>query len=174
MLNALKKLPEDAAFETMPSPVGQLWLIASKQGLHALLWESDLAKHPELNALFKRLKKQSQHPVLQETKSQLKEYFAGKRKKFSVPLSATGTEFQQQAWQALRQIPYGKTISYQEQAIKIGDIKKTRAVGTANSRNPISIIVPCHRVIAKSGALRGFAGGLESKKLLLDLEKKHL
>lgn len=103
---------------------------------------------------------------------QLDEYFAGKRKKFELKLNPIGTEFQKKAWKALESIPFGKTFSYQEQAIKVGNKNYTRAVGGANNKNPIPIIIPCHRVIGKNGDLTGYAGGIEFKKYLLSLEKK--
>ena len=102
---------------------------------------------------------------------QLDDYFAGDRQDFDVPLDPVGTEFQRSAWEALRTIGYGSTISYGEQAARMGDRRKARAVGAANGRNPISIIVPCHRVVGANGALTGFAGGVETKAWLLDHER---
>lgn len=107
------------------------------------------------------------------TKKQLKEYFQGKRTTFDVPLHVEGTPFQQQAWKQLLTIPYGQTISYLEQAQGLGDRKKARAVGSANARNPLPILVPCHRVIATNGKLTGFAGGLDHKKYLIEHELRH-
>jgi methylated-DNA-[protein]-cysteine S-methyltransferase len=108
--------------------------------------------------------------IIQKTQIQLQEYFAGKRTTFEIPLAFTGTEFQQQSWQALLTIPYGETRSYADQAKLIGNPKAVRAVGRANGLNAISIVVPCHRVIGKSGKLTGYAGGLKIKKFLLRLE----
>ena len=159
-------LPEDAVYDVIDSPVGSLWLIASDKGLHSISWDCDFFGQEGVFSC----KKSSRHPVILQTKKELKEYFAGERKDFDVPLAAEGTTFQKKAWKQLQKIPYGKTVSYQKQAIKLGDAKKCRAVGTANSQNPISIIVPCHRVIAKSGGLSGFGGGVERKRFLLDLE----
>lgn len=102
---------------------------------------------------------------------QLREYFAGDRTDFDVPLAASGTPFQQRVWDALREIPYGETASYRELAERIGQPTAARAVGLANGKNPISIIVPCHRVIGAAGALTGYGGGLERKRQLLDLER---
>jgi methylated-DNA-[protein]-cysteine S-methyltransferase len=102
-----------------------------------------------------------------DTVRQLREYFAGTRTEFDLPLDPIGTDFQRGAWTVLRSIPYGRTMSYGEQARAMGDANKARAVGAANGRNPISVIVPCHRVVATSGALTGFAGGLSSKEWLL-------
>jgi methylated-DNA-[protein]-cysteine S-methyltransferase len=117
--------------------------------------------------------KKGSNSVIESTTQQLDEYFAGTRHEFDVPLDAVGTEFQQSVWQVLRSIPYGETMSYGEQATVLGDPNKARAVGTANGRNPISIVVPCHRVIGANGSLTGFAGGMKAKKFLLDLEKKN-
>jgi methylated-DNA-[protein]-cysteine S-methyltransferase len=102
---------------------------------------------------------------------QLHEYFSGSRREFEVPLDPHGTEFQKEAWLQLRAIPYGTTITYGEQATRMGDRNKSRAVGAANGRNPISIIVPCHRVVGSTGALTGFAGGVGTKSWLLQHER---
>lgn len=106
-----------------------------------------------------------------EARQQLVEYFAGERRTFTVPLNPRGTEFQKRAWQALRDIPYGETRTYKEQAVLLGNPRASRAVGTANGRNPIPIIIPCHRVIGSNGSLTGFAHGLDVKQALLDLEQ---
>ena len=108
--------------------------------------------------------------LLDDVVAQLDEYFAGDRTEFDVPLDPVGTDFQLKAWLALRAIPYGQTRTYGEQARVIGSPNAVRAVGSANGRNPISIIVPCHRVIGSDGSLTGFGGGLEAKRYLLDLE----
>ena len=108
--------------------------------------------------------------IIEKTKKQLLEYFAKERTKFDLPIYLEGTDFQKQTWQALLTIPYGETRSYSDQAILIGNPKAVRAVGRTNGLNPIGIVVPCHRVIGKSGKLTGYAGGLDVKKFLLDLE----
>ena len=110
-------------------------------------------------------------PLIRKAAAQIGEYFAGKRKKFSLPLAVSGTDFQTDVWQALYSIPWGETRSYKDIAAQIGRPKAVRAVGMANNRNPISIIIPCHRVIGSSGDLVGYGGGLPLKKRLLDLEK---
>lgn len=110
-------------------------------------------------------------PILQETEKQLAEYFAGIRKAFDLPLAPEGTDFQKSVWQALQQIPYGETRSYKEIATAVGNPKASRAVGLANNRNPISIVIPCHRVIGANGKLVGYGGGLGIKEALLQLEK---
>ena len=104
--------------------------------------------------------------------TQLGEYFEGHRQDFDLPLDPTGTEFQLSAWTALRSIPFGTTVSYGEQAEQMGDKRKARAVGAANGRNPISIIVPCHRVVGSNGSLTGFAGGIDTKDWLLIHERR--
>lgn len=173
MLTLMNTLPEDAVYTYIDSPVGNLWLIASGRGLHGILWNKDLAE-PECKAIFAKLTKAESHPILKKTVKQLREYFSRKRIDFDLPLVLDGTVFQKKAWRQLTKIPYGKTISYKEQAKGLGDLKKARAVGSANSRNPISIVVPCHRVIASNGALNGFGGGPGTKKFLIELEQKSL
>ncbi len=112
-----------------------------------------------------------EHPVLATASTQLTEYFAGSRTTFELPLDPVGTAFQRQAWAVLERIPYGRTISYGEQAEMLGDRKKARAVGAANGANPIPILVPCHRVVSSTGQLTGFAGGLRTKAWLLEHER---
>ena len=109
--------------------------------------------------------------VIKETYRQLSEYFAGKRDSFDIPIKTQGTDFQEKVWNALKQIPYGETRSYKEIAIAIGKPKAMRAVGMANNRNPIMIVIPCHRVIGANGQLIGYGGGLDVKEKLLTLEK---
>ena len=111
--------------------------------------------------------------LIRETKRQLDEYFAGKRKDFDVPTRLNGTEFQKRVWLALRDIPYGKTASYKDIAAAVGCPKGYRAVGMANNRNPISIIYPCHRVVGSDGSLTGYGGGLDVKSKLLELERRN-
>lgn len=109
--------------------------------------------------------------LIKETKRQLDEYFAGKRKEFDIPTRLEGTEFQKRVWEELRKIPYGKTVTYKDIAETVGCPKGFRAVGLANNRNPISIIYPCHRVIGSNGSLTGYGGGLDVKEKLLELER---
>ncbi len=158
---------ETLVFKTMQSPVGKLKLVASDNGLVAILWENDKPHRVRLSELVAS----DHHPVLIETERRLAEYFAGNRKTFSVALDMRGTHFQRDVWEALLAIPFGETRSYGQLAKQLGNPDATRAVGAANGRNPISIIVPCHRVIGSSGKLTGFAGGLEVKAHLLNLEK---
>lgn len=152
--------------KTIASPVGALTLIARDAGLSAVLWENDDPKRVRVGELIDA----PAHPVLTQAERELRAYFAGERTSFSVPLDASGTEFQKKAWAALLTIPYGETRSYGALATQIGNPKASRAVGAANGRNPISIIVPCHRAVGSDGALTGFAGGLEAKRYLLALE----
>ena len=140
--------------------------MASDSGLAAILWENDNPRRVPVNLVAEV----PDHPVLIETEKQLREYFAGQRQVFSVPLDFGGTEFQNQVWQALLSIPFGETRTYTEIARQIGKPAAVRAVGAANGRNPISIIAPCHRVLGSTGNLTGFAGGLRAKAHLLALE----
>lgn len=169
-LRGVKDLPENATYDEMNSPVGKLTIITSSQGLHAVLWENDRA-NPTIEKIINGLKRSANEPTIVRTKLQLTEYFQGKRKVFDLPLVLNGTNFQIKVWKQLINIGYAMTISYAEQAEKIGDKNKARAVGTANGFNPISIIIPCHRVIGSNGHLTGFAGGLQTKAFLLQLEK---
>ncbi len=156
----------DCVCKIMPSPVGELTLVARGDALAAILWQDDQPTRVRLG----QLREDGAHPVLLQTQQQLREYFAGTRQQFEVPLDFMGTDFQRQVWQALLTIPFGQTRSYGEIARQIGRPAAVRAVGAANGKNPISIIAPCHRVIGATGALTGFAGGLEAKQTLLALE----
>jgi len=160
------------SYGTMKSPVGRLKLVASERGLAAILWENDDPKRVRLAPLVE----DNNHPVLLEAERQLNGYFAGKLKKFSLKFDFAGTEFQKKVWRALAAIPFGETRSYGDIAKQIRRPKAVRAVGAANGRNPISIMVPCHRVIGSNGKLTGFAGGLETKAFLLktESEREHL
>lgn len=155
---------------TMPSPVGPLVIFADDSGLRAVLWPGEGFDSFGLDEAHE----DDTHPVLLETRRQLDEYFAGSRQTFDLPLAPQGTEFQHSAWRVLRGIPFGATISYGEQARRLGDPNKARAVGAANGRNPIPIIVPCHRVIGATGHLTGFAAGVDTKAWLLDHEQRVL
>jgi methylated-DNA-[protein]-cysteine S-methyltransferase len=154
------------AYKIIESPIGKLKLVASDRGLVAILWENDSPRRVRLDEPVE----EKQQPIILETEQQLGEYFSRKRKTFSIALDMRGTRFQKDVWEALLAIPFGETRSYGQLARLLGNPRATRAVGAANGRNPISIIVPCHRVIGSSGKLTGFAGGLETKAHLLDLE----
>jgi methylated-DNA-[protein]-cysteine S-methyltransferase len=153
-------------YKFMLSPIGPLKLVASNRGLVGILWENDNPRRVRLTELVER----AEHPVLVRAEKELNEYFTGMRSSFTVPLDMRGTPFQRQVWGALLGIPFGETRTYGQLAIQLGNPKATRAVGAANGRNPIAILVPCHRVIGHSGKLTGFAGGLDAKAYLLKLE----
>jgi len=154
------------SYKLIPSPIGKLKLVASDEGLVAILWENDRPRRVRLADLVEN----PAHPMLLRTEKELNEYFSHKRKAFTVPLDMRGTYFQKQVWEALLGIPFGETRTYGQLANQLGNPKATRAVGAANGRNPIAIIVPCHRVIGFSGKLTGFAGGFDAKDHLLKLE----
>ena len=156
------------AYKHMSSPVGRLTLVATDNGLAAILWENDRPGRVRLNVAAEI----NDHPVLLETERQLEEYFAGRRTQFALTLDMTGTAFQRSVWNALLTIPFGETRSYAQIARQIGNPSAVRAVGAANGRNPVSIVVPCHRVVGSSGALTGFAGGLDVKAQLLAFESR--
>jgi methylated-DNA-[protein]-cysteine S-methyltransferase len=153
-------------YKIMKSPLGALKLVGSDRGLAAILWEIDNPRRVRLEIV----RPEETQPMLVETERQLREYFAGVRRKFTVPLDFAGTEFQNKVWHALLAIPFGETRSYGQIARQLGNANAMRAVGAANGRNPISIIAPCHRLIGSDGKLTGFAGGLEAKAYLLALE----
>lgn len=155
------------AAKVIDSPVGRLTLVASDRGLAAILWEKDNPRRVPLGEVVES----DSHPILLETERQLQDYFAGQRRKFTLPLDFRGTEFQRRVWSALLTIPFGQTRSYAQIAQQIGCPAAVRAVGAANGRNPLSIIAPCHRVVGSNGQLTGFAGGLEVKARLLSLER---
>lgn len=152
------------------SPVGLLTLVASDEALVAILWDADKPSRirPAIGSIDNR------HPILNDAERQLGEYFRNEREAFELPLDPAGTDFQKRVWLALRKIPYGKTVSYADIAAKIGSPKSSRAVGGATGRNPISIVVPCHRVVGSDGSLTGFGGGLDNKVTLLALEQPSL
>lgn len=151
--------------KSVSSRVGALRLVASDDALVGVYF----AKHR--HALTLDAVEVGAHPVLDLAARELDAYFAGARRAFSVPLGPTGTGFQREVWMALREIPFGATRTYGEVAKGVGRPKAVRAVGAANGRNPLSIVVPCHRVIASDGALAGYAGGEDIKRWLLDHER---
>lgn len=152
-------------YTTIDSPVGPLLLAAGDDGLRAI--EFHASRHPvPRDADWQP----GDHPLLQRARKQLAEYFAGTRRTFDLPLAPRGTDFQRETWQALASIPYGSTISYAELASRVRRPKAMRAVGAANGRNPLPIVLPCHRVIGADGSLTGFGGGLPTKQYLLELE----
>jgi methylated-DNA-[protein]-cysteine S-methyltransferase len=152
-----------------PSPAGPLFFAASTKGLVRLEFEARVQK---LNP--SAIKLQESKAALAPYLGELNEYFAGKRREFSFPLDLRGTDFQLACWRALLEIPYGETRSYRDIAQAIGHPHAYRAVGMSNNRNPVAIVVPCHRVIASSGSLCGYGGGLDLKLKLLDLERANV
>jgi O-6-methylguanine DNA methyltransferase len=155
---------EEMSYVRAPSPVGSLFLAASTKGLVRLEFEGRVQK---MNSVELRESAEALAPYLRE----LDDYFAGARQEFSFPLDLRGTEFQLSCWRALLKIPYGETCSYRDIAQAIGHPHAYRAVGMSNNRNPVAIVVPCHRVIASSGSLCGYGGGLDIKRKLLELEQ---
>ena len=146
---------------TVDTPIGELTLVASERGLRNVLWPGRLAPDEALV---------QSSPFLDDAARQVREYFAAARTSFELSLDLEGTRFQRKAWLALAEIPYGETRSYAEQAARLGRPHAVRAVGHANGRNPLPIVLPCHRVIGSDGSLTGFGGGLHVKRALLDLE----
>lgn len=162
------------------SPLGQLHLVATPSTLRAVLWPTDAETDRvtfanggigEIEAI-ENVSELSDHKVLSETVNQLDQYFAGQRRTFDLPLEPQGTEFQVQVWYSLAEIGYGETATYSQQAKAIDNEAAVRAVGAANGKNPLSIVLPCHRVVGADGKLTGFAGGLEAKAWLLEHETK--
>lgn len=158
------------AYVEMGSPTGTLKIFASDAALVAILWEN----RDELPTGLCGATSDASHPILRRAALQLEEYFQSRRTTFDLPLDPHGTEFQLKVWRALRDIPYGQTATYGQVARAIGAPAASRAVGAANGRNPIPIVVPCHRVIGANGTLTGFGGGLENKAILLALEGAEL
>jgi methylated-DNA-[protein]-cysteine S-methyltransferase len=154
-------------YQKITSPVGQIVIAADDTYLRAITFDRNEERVRIILTAFKH----ENNAIITKTKIQLQEYFAGKRTQFDLPIGFSGTAFQKLAWRALLTIPYGETRSYAEQAQLIGNPKAVRAVGRANGLNSIGIVVPCHRVIGKSGKLTGYAGGLDKKQFLLNLER---
>ena len=173
---------ETLHFTTLTSPVGLLFLAASERGLVALEFDARLPGQQTIRPNPRDLRSEKERAgekgvrfeesprVMRPYVQELKEYFAGKRRAFSFPLDLRGTEFQLACWRALLAIPYGETRTYADIARAVGKPHAFRAVGMANNRNPVAIVVPCHRVIASDGTLCGYGGGLEIKRKLLELE----
>lgn len=152
-------------YTTHDSPVGPLLLAADDDGLHVV--EFHESRHRVRRGDDWR---EGDHAVLRRARQQLDEYFAGRRQQFDLPLAPRGTEFQRAVWHALATIPFGETVSYAQLATRVGRPSAMRAVGAANGRNPLPIVLPCHRVIGADGSLTGFGGGLPTKQFLLELE----
>jgi methylated-DNA-[protein]-cysteine S-methyltransferase len=151
-------------FTTFDSPIGELLAVGDGCALHGLYMQQGRT------ATAARQDWQRADEAFQQVRGQLDDYFAGRRHSFDLPLALAGSPFQQRVWRALQDIPYGETTSYGEVARRIGVPSAPRAVGVANGQNPVAVIVPCHRVIGADGSLTGYGGGLERKRLLLELE----
>jgi methylated-DNA-[protein]-cysteine S-methyltransferase len=147
------------------TPIGQLTVVASSDGLRAVRWASEPAPPASVPS--------DDDAVLTQAAGELTEYFAGDRQRFELPLDIVGTQFQLRAWAALASVPYGTTTTYGAMAARQGNPRQARAVGAANARNPVPIVLPCHRLIGADGSLTGFGGGLHVKRYLLDLEARH-
>lgn len=145
------------------SPLGKLEIIASDKAITAIRFTDNLQEKPSETS-----------EILKETRKQLDEYFQNKRTNFDVPLTPSGTDFQKKVWNILKEIPFGKLVSYKEIALRLGNEKQIRAAANANGQNPILILIPCHRIIGRNGTLTGYSGGLGRKKWLLELEKSYI
>jgi methylated-DNA-[protein]-cysteine S-methyltransferase len=156
-------MTEALAVETLETPVGRLVLVASEAGLRGVLWPHEAPRGPSAGG-------PRAHAIVRDAAVQLHEYFAGTRRRFELPLDLRGTPFQLAAWRALAEIPYGETRTYGEQARRLGRPRAARAVGAANGRNPLSIVLPCHRLVSSGGDLTGYRGGLGVKRALLERE----
>ena len=153
-------------YDTFESPQGGMLLVANDEGLAGVFFNRQ-KHHPKRQADWKQ---DPHHPVLQQAKRELAAYFAGKRKRFEVALSPAGTPFQRAVWKAISTVRFGDTITYGELARRAGHAGSARAAGAATGRNPIGIIVPCHRILGANGSLTGYAGGIDRKRALLTLE----
>jgi methylated-DNA-[protein]-cysteine S-methyltransferase len=162
------KANEQVTYTEIDSPIGRLLIHGTDKGVSGIL----MTKHGRFEE--KRADWRRDDARWSGVAKQLREYFAGRRRDFDFPLDVRGTDFQKKVWKALRSIPFGRTVSYGDIAKKIGNPKAMRAVGLANGKNPVAVVVPCHRVIGADGSLTGYGGGLERKKILLDLESHTL
>lgn len=158
-------IPLSSVHASVDSPIGELHLFAGEKGLTGLYMNTHRDELPAVQSVDL-----ADNPHLAQAAQELTEYFQGNRREFAVTLDPHGTAFQVRVWNELLNIPFGKTISYGELAKRLGDPLLTRAVGTANGQNPVSIIIPCHRVIGANGHLTGYGGGIDKKRWLLDLE----
>lgn len=163
-----RRADPERSYVTMESPIGTLTLVATTVGLSELWFDKPAAR--EVQRAIGR--PSPRNPILVDSAHQLRDYFGAKRRHFDIPLDLSGTEFQQRAWLALLDIPFGETRTYAEHAVRIGHPRAIRAVGAANGRNPIAIVVPCHRLVGSDGSLTGFGGGLPAKDWLLSLERE--
>jgi AraC family transcriptional regulator of adaptative response/methylated-DNA-[protein]-cysteine methyltransferase len=165
-----------AFIKYLKTPIGEMICVATEEGICVF----DYAHRRMIGSILNRVKarvgeelREEDHSHFIALEKQLKEYFAGTRKDFNLPIHLIGTDFQLRVWRGLLQIPYGETRSYKKQSIFLGDEKAIRAVARANGENGLAIIIPCHRVIGENGSLTGYAGGLRAKQWLLDHERRH-
>ncbi len=179
-MNAKPKSASEATDEplvatTFDSPVGELTIIASDRGLRAVLWPADQEKERQGTPRVKEMSvaTEGENDITRLAALQLEEYFSGVRREFSIPLDLAGTELQLQTWASLASIPYGETTTYGGQAAALGRPNSFRAVANANGKNPVSIVLPCHRVVGADGSLTGFAGGIPTKSWLLAHEERN-
>ena len=164
-LQILKQLPRETVWEDVASPLGLLTVLASDNGVHAIAYEGDRTEQAKTN-----LPRAEGHPIINAADEQLAMYFDGMLKVFDLPLDLRGTDFQKRVWKLLLEIPFGETRTYGDLAHALGNAGASQAVGAANGKNPVAIVVPCHRVIGASGHLTGYAGGMDKKKFLLTHE----
>ena len=157
-------------FQRHKSPIGMLRIVAKDEKLYGIIFDKNW---PDFTKIFIAVS-ETETPIIKKAKQQLDEYFQGKRKLFNLPYELRGTDFQNRVWSALASIPYGQTRTYKEQAVSMETPNSARPVGRTNGLNPLSIILPCHRVVGSNGKLTGYAGGLKAKKFLLDLEQGKL
>ena len=166
-------MQHELLYKKLKTPIGQMIACADANGLSVLEFYGEDAFENILSMIERSLKavlKEGSNKHLEQTEKELNEYFSGKRKLFDVALQLHGTDFQKQVWQALQTIPYGTTRTYMQQTLSFTKAESIRAVANANGKNPVAIIVPCHRVVGTNGSLTGYAGGLHRKKYLLELE----
>lgn len=161
-LQILEQLPRETVWEDVASPLGPLTVLVSDDGVHAIAFEGTQTEHVKTN-----LPRAVNHPIIDATIKQLAMYFAGTLKTFDLLLDLRGTNFQKRVWNLLLEIPFGETRTYGDIAHTLDNAGASQAVGAANGKNPVAIVVPCHRVIGASGHLTGYAGGMEKKKFLL-------
>lgn len=164
-LQILKQLPRETLWEDVASPLGLLTVLASDNGVHVIAFEGDRTEQAKTN-----LPRAVNHPIINAAAEQLAIYFDGALKVFDLPLDLRGTDFQKRVWKLLLEIPFGETRTYGEIACALDNTGASQAVGAANGKNPVAIVVPCHRVIGTSGHLTGYAGGMEKKRFLLTHE----
>lgn len=159
-------------YQAIKTPVGVLYLVEESKKLRGVIFAKNWQRYKKSLQFTEAVPLKGESPLLRRAGKQLNEYFEGKRKNFTIPIKLSGTDFQLKTWSSLSKIPFGKTRSYKQQAVSIRSPNAVRAVGSADGKNPVAIIVPCHRVIGSNGSLTGYAGGIRSKSFLLAHENK--